>query len=217
MTAVTTTERGSVQRVQATADDLRGAILEAAGRLLAEEGPAALTVRRIAAEAGGSTMNVYSRFGGKHGVVQALFVEGFNRLEQLMIAAPTTDDPLDDLFRGAEIYRTFALANRTYYAVMFEGVIPDIEQSDETVEAAKRTLGLLEASAQRAIDAGALVHDDAMALAVNLWATYHGLVSLELGTVCPPDVDWARRYADTSAAVLRGFTPAGLSVGPRPD
>ena len=44
------------------------------------EGPGALTVRRIAAAAGMSTMNVYSRFGGKDGVLDELFVDGFRRL-----------------------------------------------------------------------------------------------------------------------------------------
>ena len=212
MTAVTTTERANLHTVQATADDSRASILEAAGRLLAEEGPSALTVRRIAAEAGGSTMNVYSRFGGKSGVVQGLFIEGFTRLAALMVATAPTDDPLDDLFRGGAQYRRFALENRTFYAVMFEGAVPDIEQSDETVAAAKGTLDMLAALAKRAIDAGALIHDDAMALAINLWATYHGLVSLELGNVSPPDVVWAKRFAETSAAVLRGFTPTGMSV-----
>ena len=46
-------------------DDTSRALLAAAHRLLAEDGPEALTVRRIANEAGMSTMNVYSRFGGK--------------------------------------------------------------------------------------------------------------------------------------------------------
>ena len=41
-----------------------------------EEGAAALTVRRIANEAGGSTMGIYSRFGGKDGVVDAALRRG---------------------------------------------------------------------------------------------------------------------------------------------
>ena len=58
----------------------REALLAAAHDLLATEGPAALTVRRIAAAAGMSTMNVYSRFGGKDGVLDELFIDGFRRL-----------------------------------------------------------------------------------------------------------------------------------------
>ncbi|MGZ4674264.1 MAG: TetR/AcrR family transcriptional regulator, partial [Ilumatobacteraceae bacterium] len=61
-------------------DPVGSTLLKAASDLLATEGPAALTVRRIATAAGVSTMNVYSRFGGKDGVVEHLFVEGFHRL-----------------------------------------------------------------------------------------------------------------------------------------
>lgn len=46
-------------------DSVGSTLLKAAGDLLAAEGPGALTVRRIAHAAGVSTMNVYSRFGGK--------------------------------------------------------------------------------------------------------------------------------------------------------
>ncbi|MEY2552238.1 MAG: hypothetical protein QOC57_98, partial [Ilumatobacteraceae bacterium] len=61
-------------------DSVGSTLLKAASELLAEEGPAALTVRGIANAAGVSTMNVYSRFGSKDGVVDHLFVEGFRRL-----------------------------------------------------------------------------------------------------------------------------------------
>ncbi|MEM9696441.1 MAG: TetR/AcrR family transcriptional regulator, partial [Myxococcota bacterium] len=55
-------------------------LLAAASRLLAEYGPEALTVRRIAHAAGCSTMAIYSHFGGKNGVVDGLFQEGFRTL-----------------------------------------------------------------------------------------------------------------------------------------
>ena len=78
-------------------DGVGRALLAAAHRLLAEDGPSALTVRRLAAAAGVSTMNVYSRFGGKDGVVEELFVDGFRRLSAQMAHAPVTDDPFADL------------------------------------------------------------------------------------------------------------------------
>ncbi|MCB0956523.1 MAG: TetR family transcriptional regulator, partial [Ilumatobacter sp.] len=42
-------------------DDVGHALLDAADRLLTTEGAGALTIRRMASEAGVSTMNVYSR------------------------------------------------------------------------------------------------------------------------------------------------------------
>ena len=63
-----------------TRDEQGQRILEAASELLSEEGASALSVRRIATAAGCSTMGLYSRFGGKDGVVDELYVEGFERL-----------------------------------------------------------------------------------------------------------------------------------------
>src|SRR5690349_14518642 len=120
MKAVTRRGGSSVGPVARTTDETHAAILEAASRVLATDGPAALTVRRIAAEAGGSTMNLYSRFGGKDGVVDALFIEGFRRLAAQVTEAEDTDDPVEDLRRCAGCYRRFALENPTYYAVMFD-------------------------------------------------------------------------------------------------
>src|SRR5690349_20457207 len=100
-------------------DDASRAILDAARELLATEGPGSLTVRRIAAQAGGSTMNVYSRFGGKDGVLDALFREGFTLLRETMSRTRSTADPIGDLRRCAIAYRRFALEHRTSYVLMF--------------------------------------------------------------------------------------------------
>jgi hypothetical protein len=45
----------------------RRAVVEVAARVLAEDGPHGLSLRRVAAEAGGSTQIVYTLFGGKPG------------------------------------------------------------------------------------------------------------------------------------------------------
>jgi AcrR family transcriptional regulator len=185
-------------------DEQRTAILEAANRLLAEEGPGALTVRRIAAEAGGSTTNVYSRFGGKDGVLDALYREGFERLALVMTNERRTDDPVADLRRCGAAYRDFALTHPTYYTVMFDRPVPGFTPSAEGKRFAGSTLGMLAERIQRAIDAGRLV-GDAHELAADVWATNHGLVSLELRTMGPPQLDWSRRHAETIDALLRGL------------
>src|SRR6187200_1133471 len=134
----------------ATARDGVGrALLAAAHRLLAEDGPSALTVRRLAAAAGVSTMNVYSRFGGKDGVIEELFVDGFRRLSAQMAHAPATDDPFADLSACRDGYRRFALENPTYYAVMFDRVFPDFAPSERAERAAIEALGGLAARVQR--------------------------------------------------------------------
>ena len=105
-------------------DETRATLLDAARTLLEADGPAALTVRRIAAEAGMSTMNVYSRFGGKDGVVDELYCEGFHRLREYVAKHAKSDDPVENFRAPGVAYRDFALENRTFYSVMFFRPIP---------------------------------------------------------------------------------------------
>src|SRR5688572_7662863 len=100
---------------------VRAAILDAASRLLVSEGPAALTVRRISGEVGCSTKVIYTIFGGKEGLGEALWREGFGRFERRLLAVPCQDDPLADLHAGLGAYRDYALAEPDYYRVMFMG------------------------------------------------------------------------------------------------
>lgn len=199
-------------------DDVGRSLLAAAHAVLAEEGAGALTVRRIAADAGVSTMNVYSRFGGKDGVVEELFIDGFHRLCAAMQQLPHTDDPIADLRRCRARYRRFALDNPTYYAVMFERVVPDFVPGERGRAAAHEALSGLVGAVQRAIDAGRLDVTNPWLVAVGLWSTCHGLVSLELKQidvaekVVDPTADilaaaqWERAYSETLDRLLAGYT-----------
>ena len=78
------------RRGEAHGDTLRVAMLDAAGALLHSEGPQALTTRRLADAVGTSTQAIYTLFGGKEGIVRAMYREGFDRLEQCLADVPST-------------------------------------------------------------------------------------------------------------------------------
>ena len=186
-------------------DDVGNALLKAADTLLATEGASALTVRRIATVAGMSTMNVYSRFGGKDGVVEHLFSHGFALLAEAMNEVPETADPMLDLSICGEAYRRFALDHATLYAVMFDRVVADYVPTPEAQAAALGTLHLLAARLQRTMDAGILRSMDAAHAAAIVWSTCHGVISLELKHQQLEYVDWQRVYHDATSAVIVGL------------
>jgi AcrR family transcriptional regulator len=186
-------------------DATRDALRQAAHDLLATEGPGALTVRRLAAAAGMSTMNIYSRFGGKDGVVEELYLAGFRALAEQMEGDGASGDPMSDLEACGRAYRTFALQNPTYYSVMFDRTIPGFEPSDDARAAALGTLEALAHKLERAMDAGLLQRHDPLQVAVSVWSTCHGLMSLELKDVAPPGIDWEGAYTRTLAALLAGL------------
>ena len=97
------------RRGEAHGEPLRVAMLDAAGALLHSEGPQALTTRRLADAVGTSTQAIYTLFGGKEGIVRAMYREGFDRLEQCLAEVPSAAAPPDYLLGLGRAYRTAAL------------------------------------------------------------------------------------------------------------
>jgi AcrR family transcriptional regulator len=173
--------------VTVTTEDLqdvrRRDLLEAAARILAEDGPHGLSLRRVATEAGGSTQLVYTLFGGKPGLADALYAEGFERLGSAMRAALATGSERGDperLVAVGRAYLEFAAAEPAFFAVMFGRAIAGFTPLRQTRARGREcTFGQVEAEAQACLDAGTLVAPSAVELARLCWLTVHGLASLE--------------------------------------
>jgi AcrR family transcriptional regulator len=185
------------------ADPVVGAALvEAAARILAEEGPAALTTRRVATEAGTSTMAVYTHFGGKEELVRAIVWEGFERLARRLAAVGTTDDPVADVCAQGLAYCANAHENPHLYAAMFgSSPVPEYRPTPDDATHGYGTFLTLVATVQRCIDVGRFRDGEAISVARQLWAAAHGVVTLE-----------QRGYLEPDDAVLSGMTIA-LAVG----
>lgn len=153
---------------------IRTALIDAAARLLAE-GPQALTTRRLAQAVGTSTMAVYTYFRGMDELRHAVSKEGFDRLAAHLDAVTPTDDPVADVAAMGGAYFFNALSNAHLYRFMF--MEPPIDDDHEVGEA---TFESLVAGVERAIQGGRFEPADAYALATQLWATSHGLVTLHL-------------------------------------
>src|SRR3954470_6116953 len=108
-----------VRKSNLAGDELRVALLDAAGALLHDEGPHALSTRRLADLVGTSTQSIYTLFGGKQGVMRAMFREGCDRLARHMRAVPVTDDPWVDLRLLGDAYRASAKATPHLHSAMF--------------------------------------------------------------------------------------------------
>lgn len=163
-----------------------------AARLLAEEGPQALSTRRIAAEAGSSTMAVYTHFGGMSGLVREIVHEGFERLQGFLTRVRETDDPVADITLLGRAYRHASLANSHLYAVMFGGAsLAGFSLSEEDRQYGRYTMVGVVDCAARCITTGRFTDGDPELIANQLWIATHGLVTLELGDylVAPFDAD----------------------------
>ena len=185
-------------------DDTRDALLTHARRLLHEEGPAALSIRRVADAVGTTTRAIYSVFGSKEGLVRALHRERFGGLDAELSTVPETDHPIADLYALAMAYRRSALARPDLYEVMFACPVPEFEPDADDQALALGTLDRLRQAVARAVDTG-IVRGDVEEDTIALWGLVHGLASLELNGV-PPGVDPDRVWAGAVDAMLAGLS-----------
>ena len=165
-------------------DALRTRLLEVTSLVISSDGEGAVTVRKVAAEAGTSASAVYALFGSREALVEAVSDEGFRRFAEHLAAVGQSDDPATDLRDLGRAYRTFALADPHFYRVMFyRGVSPADGEPASAVD--RPTFRVLHDAVARALDGAPPEH--VQSAAVGLWGLVHGLVSLELAGLLPGD------------------------------
>ena len=160
----------------------RATVLATAERLLAEGGPQALSVRRIAEELGVSRQIVYSRFRDKRGLVRALHTEGFRRLDARLRAVTTTGPARERVLETARAFRLAALASPALYEVMFGRPVMEFEPDEAARAVAEASFEPVIAATHAWVVSArrVLSRRSTLALAKAVWSVTHGVVSLEL-------------------------------------
>jgi AcrR family transcriptional regulator len=144
--------------------DLRRSILDAALRVIAADGPGAVSLRDLARQAQVSHAAPAHHFGNRAGLLTAIAVEGYQLLGEALTATPAPTF----LEAGARYVR-FALDHPAHFAVMFAPELYD-ERSPALVEARGGTRAALRKAAAggrtRQVAAWSLAHGFA-----TLWAS----------------------------------------------
>ncbi|MEV6383911.1 TetR/AcrR family transcriptional regulator [Streptomyces sp. NPDC051773] len=187
--------------------DLRAALLTRAEQTLREKGPGELSLRELAREAGVSPAAPSRHFKGKQALLDALGLEGFDRLEAALTAAL---DQADDSFAGqlaavARAYIRFAVANAALHDLMYEfkyGPTASEELITARQRMRRRTTDLIEAGQRR----GEVREGPADQIALPLVATLQGLAALAVSRALPSE-QIEEGLDETIAFVLRGCGP----------
>lgn len=184
-------------------DKLKDRLLAESIALLEQEGPTAITARRVASIADTSTAAVYELFGSKSGLVRTIFYEGFGQLADLLDALAATGDPQRDLVAAFDGSRAFAVAHPMLFEVMYARPFAEFTPSPADFVVARRiydrVTGLV--GAVLALPAASRQVIDATHVFVAL---DRGLVSSELGGLLGESlsaVDRRREFAFESAIV----------------
>lgn len=161
--------------------DTRAAVLVAAARILREEGPAALTVRRVAERINASTKVIYTRFGGKDGLLDALYLYAFERLGGVLAECLEVCEPTARLRRMCDAYRHYAMTEPALYNIMFGDLGRAYEAPASSRRAAWRTFHALRDTVAAVLPEPCAA--DADRVTRLLWSAMHGVVGLELRDV----------------------------------
>ena len=157
---------------RAADERVRIALIDTAARLLAKEGPEALTTRRIASEVGTSTMAVYTHFEGMGDLRRAVRLEWFNRLYEHLATVPKTTDPVADLAAIGWAYFFNSVENAHMFRITVVDSLPDPEVATAGAEAFQVLAGAI----QRCADEGRLSSGDPAERALQIWMIGNGVL-----------------------------------------
>ncbi|MEL7539543.1 MAG: WHG domain-containing protein [Pseudomonadota bacterium] len=153
-------------------------ILIAASDIFAENGASGLSVRAISGRAGLSTIGIYNHFNGKQGILDALYIEGF----ELVMAAIELDmdalSPREAVLQGLANYIDLAAQHRGHYELIFGRGDPTYKPSSAAIAVGEEAFNRLTALVVRALPKTLSARQKREA-ALQLWALAHGYISLQ--------------------------------------
>lgn len=163
--------------------NLSNALIEQAIKLLENEGLAALSLRRVAKEAGVSQAAPYSHFKDKKALLAAVANEGYSRFEkQMQLEAEANEDYVVGLGLG---YILFSMAHPALFHLMFSGELSELITLDATHESFVSSYELLVMALRKnplpRFDDNNRQLDTAL-----MWSLVHGIANLILADKLTP-------------------------------
>lgn len=175
LASVTSTRR---ERLRA---QMRQEILTASRQILRESGFKDLSMRASAQAVGVTAPTLYDYFPSKEGVLDALFVEGCDRLQHtLRQILATVEVGLPQLRQIAFAYRAFAHDEPDLFQLIFGRVDRQYRPADEVKGQVMVLADLLVAAIVAAIEIGDVRPVDPQAACLSVWTSVHGFVTLEI-------------------------------------
>jgi AcrR family transcriptional regulator len=131
-------------RIAERREATRGEILEAAWQLAREQGLAEFTLRDLAERVGMRAPSLYTHFGSKNAIYDAMFGQAWSDYEQIALAelAELPQTPRAAVRRVARVFFDFAVANPARHQLMNQRTIPGFEPSADSYAPAVRVLEL---------------------------------------------------------------------------
>ncbi len=157
--------------------------MESTAQAVAAGGVETVSLRALAASAQTSTNAVYALFGSRDGLLSAVMAEAVRSFTAAQGDVPATVDAVAELLELGRAYRRWALAHPSLYAVMFGDrlVIASTDECQDRVpDSPMSGMQPMVDVIERGAATGVLQMRDPIVVAVSIWASVHGFVSLEI-------------------------------------
>jgi AcrR family transcriptional regulator len=205
---------GVKERREREKSETRDKILDAARELFVTEGYEGVSMRKVADKIEYSPTAIYVHFADKNELFHELCREDFAGLQQAMATAEMSSDPIERLRQIGRRYVDFGLQFPHHYVFMFMTPHPAHEPDEQDREIIGNpevdAYALLKWAVQDAIDHGCFRQEvqDAELVSQTLWASVHGVISLNIAKSKDPWVDW--RPLKDRAEMMLDITMRGL-------
>lgn len=186
--------------------DLKTVLLDETARILREEGEAALSLRRLAANVGVSRTAPYHHFRDKQSLLCAVAEEGFERFNRTMEAALKKgrgQAGRRGMLEYVKGYVNFAVRNPEYYDLMYGPQLWHSDSlTDSLVSSARRTLRGNVENIQRWQSRGLVAAGvDALRFSQVSWGTLHGISRLLIDGIYTDSAS-VKQLCETAADML---------------
>ena len=150
--------------------------------ILASEGVGGLSLRKVAKQAGVSHAAPYAHFRDKQALIAAISTEGFKQLYSQIEAVKNAyrTNPETLLIEAAWAYVQFALHAPDRFKLMFSSVLEKEKDYPDFVEISQKNFRQLVEIVEICQGAEILKHGDPDLIALSMWGTVHGFISLLL-------------------------------------
>ena len=197
---------------------MRQDILDAARKLVQEEGIKGLTMRALGRAVGVTAPTLYDYFPSKEAVLDALYVQGTQILSKAMGDAIAATRPGRDRLREIAVaYRRFAIDHPDLYFLVFGRVDALYRPGDLQLECAINVGGQARQAVDDAMAVGEIRAADPDDVSNAIWTMAHGHVTLELSGFCDKFGDEAGEqiYQRNFEILFDGLAPVQTADGRR--
>jgi AcrR family transcriptional regulator len=148
-------------------------------RILEDEGPEAVTMRRVARDVGVTPMAIYHHFADREALLSAVTARGFDLLAAAMDRPPLAGRGRIRLLALMDYYVDYALARPRLFDYLFSRPRRNARRFPGDFRARKSpTLNRVADVVDACMRRGEINKDDVWEVALELWAHAHGYVAL---------------------------------------